>query len=55
MPGLDDDLQERAASWAEETARAQGLPARVEDIEALRNVCELLGLRRSDAPDRLEA
>jgi hypothetical protein len=55
VPGLDDDLQERAAAWAEETALAQGLPPRVEDLEALRNVCELLGLRRSDAPDRPQA
>jgi hypothetical protein len=52
--GLDDGLRERAEQWAEETAVAQGLPARVEDLEVLQNVCELLGLR-SDAPERPEA
>jgi hypothetical protein len=55
VPGLDDELQERAATWAEETAVAQGLPPRVEDLEVLRDVCELLGVRRLDAPDRPEA
>jgi hypothetical protein len=55
VPGLDDNLQERAAAWAEETAVAQGLPVRVEDLEVLRDVCELLGLRRSDAPDGAQA
>jgi hypothetical protein len=55
VPGLDDDLLQRAAEWAEETAVAQGLPARVEDLDVLRSVCELLGLRQSDAPGRLEA
>lgn len=38
VPGLDDDLRERAAKWAEETAIAQGLPARIEDLEVLRDV-----------------
>jgi hypothetical protein len=51
MPGLDDELRERAAKWAEETAVAQGLPARIDDLEVLRDICELLGLRESDAPD----
>jgi hypothetical protein len=46
-----DDLQERAATWAEETAVAQGLPPRIEDLAVLRNVCELLGICESDAPD----
>jgi hypothetical protein len=55
VPGLDDELRDRAAAWAEETAVAQGLPARVEDVEVLRDVCELLGLCRSDPPDRPEA
>ena len=50
MPGLDDSLRERAAEWAEETACAQGLSRRIEDMEVLRNICELLGLRESDAP-----
>jgi hypothetical protein len=48
-------VQTRAAAWAEETAIAQGLPPRVEDLEVLRNVCELLGLRASHAPDRAQA
>ena len=51
VPGLDDSLRERAAKWAEETAVAQGLPAKIEDLQVLRNICELLGLRESDAPD----
>jgi hypothetical protein len=55
VPGLDDELRERAEKWAEETAVAQGLPAHVEDLEVLRDVCELLGLRRSGPPDRPEA
>jgi hypothetical protein len=55
MAGPLDDLQVRAAKWAEETAAAQDLPARVEDLEVLRSVCELLGLRDSDAPDRAQA
>jgi hypothetical protein len=55
VPGRDDDLREQAAAWAEQTAVAQGLPARVEDLEVLRDVCELLGLRRSDAPERRQA
>jgi hypothetical protein len=55
VPGLDDELREAAAKWAEETAVAQGLPARVEDLDVLRNVCELLELRGSDAPDRAQA
>jgi hypothetical protein len=54
VPGLDEDLRERAERWAEETALAQGLPARVDDLEVLRSVCELLGLC-SDAPDRPQA
>jgi hypothetical protein len=55
VPGLDDDLRERAAKWAEETAVAQGLPTRIEDLDVLRDICELLGLRESDAPDRPKA
>jgi hypothetical protein len=55
VPGLDDELREAAHQWAEETALAQGLPARVEDLDTLRNIVELLGLRASDAPDGLEA
>jgi hypothetical protein len=51
VPGLDESLRERAAKWAEETAVAQGLPAKIEDLEVLRNVCELLGWRELDAPD----
>jgi hypothetical protein len=55
VPGLDDELRERAEKWAEETAIAQGLPPRIEDLEVLRNVCELREMRRSGAPDGLEA
>jgi hypothetical protein len=55
VPGLDDELREAAAKWAEETAVAQGLPARVEDLDVLRNVCELLGLSGSGPPDRAQA
>jgi hypothetical protein len=51
VPGLDDSLRERAAKWAEETAVAQRLPTRIEDLEVLRNICELLGLRESDPPN----
>jgi hypothetical protein len=51
VPGLDDSLRERAAKWAEETAVAQGLPPRIEDMEALRNICELLGLSESNPPN----
>jgi hypothetical protein len=52
VPGLDDSLRERAAKWAEETAVAQGLPPRIEDLAVLRDICELLGLSESDPPDR---
>ena len=55
VPGLDDELSERAEKWAEETAVAQGLPPRIEDLDVLRDVCELLGLRRSGAPDGPQA
>jgi hypothetical protein len=51
VPGLDDSLRDRAAKWAEESAVAQGLPAKIEDLEVLRIVCELLGWRESDPPD----
>jgi hypothetical protein len=51
VPGLDDDLRAAAHQWAEESATAQGLPERVEDLDVLRAVLELLELR-SDAPDR---
>jgi hypothetical protein len=54
VPGLDDNLREAAHRWAEESARAQGLPERVEDLDVLRCVVELLELR-SDAPDGGEA
>jgi hypothetical protein len=54
VPGLDESLRERAAKWAEETAVAQGLPPRIEDMEVLRNICELLGLRESDTPNGLK-
>ena len=51
VPGLDDSVRERAAKWAEETAIAQELPARIEDIGVLRDICDLLGLRESDPPE----
>jgi len=54
MSKLPDDLPERAARWAEETAVAQDLPARIEDMEVLRNICELLGICESDPPDRVK-
>jgi hypothetical protein len=55
VPGLADELRQSARGWAEESATAQGLPARVEDLEVLRNVLELLELRGSDPPDRAQA
>lgn len=55
MPGLDDELRQIAHEWAEESATAQGLPARVEDLDVLRSVVELLELRASDAPDRAQS
>jgi len=54
VPGPDDAFRARAAKWAEETAVAQGLPPRIEDLEVLRNICELLGLRESDPPDGVQ-
>ena len=42
VPGLDDDLRERARVWAEQTAMAQGLPARVSDPVVTRDVATLL-------------
>lgn len=51
MPGLDDRLRAQAQAWAEETALAQGLPAKVADHEVLRNVASLLGLKGSVAPN----
>jgi hypothetical protein len=35
---------------AEETAIAQGLPPKVMDLEILRNVCELMGIREPAEP-----
>jgi hypothetical protein len=51
VPGLDEQLRARARAWAEETALAQGLPAKVADHDVLRNVAALLGLKDSVAPD----
>jgi hypothetical protein len=51
MPGLDDRLRAHAQAWAEESALAQGLPAKVADHEVLRNVAALLGLQGSVAPN----
>jgi hypothetical protein len=53
--GLADELRAEAQAWAEETAQAQGLPAKVADHEVLRNVAALLGLKAaSKAPDGLQ-
>lgn len=56
MSGLPDDLREQARAWAEETAAAQGFPARVERPDVLRSVAVLLGSdevgESSGAPDR---
>jgi hypothetical protein len=53
VPGpAENELRAAAEAWAEQTAIAQGLPARVQDLEVLRSVCLLLELRASDAPDR---
>jgi hypothetical protein len=43
VPGPADPLTPQA--WAEQTAQAQGLPAKVEDVETLRDVATLLGLK----------
>jgi hypothetical protein len=51
VPGLDDQLRAQAQAWAEETALAQGLPAKVADHDVLRSVAALLGLKGSVAPD----
>jgi hypothetical protein len=51
VPGLDDRLRAQAQAWAEETALAQGLPAKVADHDVLRNVAALLGLKGSVAPN----
>jgi hypothetical protein len=51
VPGLDEQLRAQAQAWAEETALAQGLPAKVADHEVLRSVAALLGLKGSVAPD----
>lgn len=42
MSGLPEHLREAAHRWAEETALAQGLPARVERPDVLRDVAVLL-------------
>ena len=55
MRGLADDLREAAHAWAEQTAQAQGLPAQVEQVDVLRDIAQLLGLRGdSGAPDRVQ-
>jgi hypothetical protein len=53
--GLDDQLRAQAQAWAEETAQAQGLPAKVADHGVLRDVAALLGLKASVAPNGLQA
>jgi len=51
VPGLDEQLRAQAQAWAEETALAQGLPAKVADHDVLRSVAALLGLNGSVAPN----
>ena len=51
VPGLDEQLRAQAQAWAEQTALAQGLPAKVADHEVLRSVAALLGLKGSVAPN----
>jgi hypothetical protein len=41
----------QAQAWAEESALAQGLPAKVADHDVLRSVAALLGLKGSVAPN----
>lgn len=56
MRGLDDELRAQAQAWAEATARAQGLPARVAEQYVLRDIAALLGMKaRSVTPERLQA
>jgi hypothetical protein len=56
VPGPDEQLLVQARAWAEETALAQGLPAKVADHDVLRDVAALLGLKGgSVAPDRSQA
>ena len=55
VPGLDEQLRAQAQAWAEETALAQGLPAKVADHDVLRDVAALLGLKGSVAPDGAQA
>jgi hypothetical protein len=51
VPGLDDRLRAQAHAWAEESALAQGLPAKVADHGVLRDVAALLGLKGSVTPN----
>lgn len=56
VPGLPDELRAQAQAWAERTAQAQGLPARVAEHDVLRSVATLLGMRAGSVmPDRLKA
>ena len=56
MRGLDEKLEAQARAWAKETALAQGLPAKVEDHDVLREIATLLGLKgASVAPDGRQA
>jgi hypothetical protein len=58
VPGPTDELRAAAAAWAEQSALAQGLPAKVEQAEVLRAVAVLLGMKAkhsgSGAPDGSE-
>jgi hypothetical protein len=59
-PGAPEfELVVKAKAWAEETAKDQGLPSRVEDSTVIGEVAILLASGRapvhSGAPDRLDA
>lgn len=55
MRGLPEDLFAAAQAWAERTATAQGLPARVEDALVLGEIAALVRASRSVAPNRMQA
>ncbi len=44
MEVVDGELRRQAHEWAERTAVEQGLPPKVEDFRALRDICLLLRL-----------
>lgn len=56
LPGLTDDLRERARAWAERSCLSQGVAVKISDPRTLRDVAQLLGasVERSHAPDGLQ-